>query len=63
MDEYQIKARSIVLSIQMQDKTIGIELAKNIAKFMCDEFIKETGVYFSDRKSYWYSVKQEIKNI
>lgn len=63
MDEYQIKARSIVLSIQIQDKTIGIELAKNIATFICDEFIKETGIHFSDRKSYWYCVKQEIKKI
>lgn len=63
MDEYQIKARSIVLSIQMQDKTIGIELAKSIATFMCDEFIKETGIHFSHRKSYWYCVKCEIKKI
>jgi hypothetical protein len=38
-------------------------LAKQCALIAVDALISETYAYFSDRKSYWQQVKQEINNL
>jgi hypothetical protein len=62
------KARQIFNSIRYMDNESGKDCATcdcvvlPIAKFMCDEIIKEVNQNFtSDRYAYWHEVKKEIE--